>query len=386
MTRDPGKRPAPGPAPPPVDRLALFLGSELERLLEPGSALYPRLAAAYGHFVQGRGVPLPVLCLHRDRQNLEPDAYRIEIGGHPEAEGAFRTGLLLAVGEDATLNALLGEETLEPVYGMPARWIGPTQAEPAAARGCILFDPPGLIATHLIEVLGREAYRLLDQASLEQRLKSFLPAHRTLLSQLRRHPGLPGLRVLLQALVRERVSLQDLLSILEAAARFAPEAEDLQSLTELVRAEIPQTICGPYLDEEGQIPAVVLTDTTEGVLKAQFQSQKGLDPEIGERFLGVLSRELEELHAAGWSPALVVDFEIRAGLRRLVERDFPDLAVLSWSEIAPRAGIRTLATIGSRFHPWARKLPSSRWTTSAATGSEPAAPGERPASDHPDKS
>lgn len=355
---------------PRTEDLRLRLGRGLAGLLNPahGPSLYPRLVGLSAHFAQEMGVVLPETRLEVD-SDLDDGEYVIELRSGACAHGCLEPNRLLAVGDDEAMGPLLGMTTQEPVYGMPGKWILPAQLEQAALQGCLVFDPLGLIATHLTELLTRELHTLLDLDQVAARLEKLRAERPALVEAALQRLPLTGCHGLMRRLLKERVSVADTRAVLEAVvARVEPEESlDLETVTGLVRSELARVVCGPLVDEAGVLHAVTLSEGAEAVLKKDTRREGGLAPDLGERLLGALARELTGVMEQGCSPVLLVDFELRPTLRDLMVRMFPDTPVLSWTEIPETVQVRVAAVVGSRFHPEARSLPRKTWQVGATS-------------------
>jgi len=342
----------------------VLLGERLAGLLDPGaSRLYLRLEGVMRHFSREVGIQIPSLSLTRGAQ-LEPEQYEIQLLGQPEGAGRLLPGRVLAVGEESALAPLLGEAGHEPVYGMPGKWIPASHARGAIELGCMIFEPDAMLVTHLVSLLERHAWRLIDTDSVAARLDQLAVSRPELAAQARSKLGLARLRTILSNIARERVSVLDLPALLEAALSKAGRSKDPEVLTELARTGLRRYICRAFAGESGRLEAIVLSDSAERLLTREFKRPKGLDALVGQRFLAALALEFEDAIEKGTRPVLLVDFELRPLVAGLTERVFPELPVVSWSEVDPEVEVDTVAVLGSRFHPSARPYPSQRWSYS----------------------
>ncbi len=168
--------------------LSLHLNPNLAELLLPSQGLFAHLTASYRHFSRNLGIPLPELTIILDKA-IPTGEYAWKIHGVIYGRGVCRSDALLAIGEEKSLYHLIGEPTQEPIYGLPARWISHTQASQAHDYQCLVLDAPGIIATHLTNILTEQSHLLVTLASIEKRLQQLLPQHSTLLTVLRKTPG-----------------------------------------------------------------------------------------------------------------------------------------------------------------------------------------------------
>ncbi len=349
-----------GAVPEPRDAVRVLLGERLAVLLDPGaSRLFLRLEGVMRHFSREMGIQIPVLSLARSVE-LEPEHYELHFLGQLEVEGRLLPGRVLAVGEEEALAPLLGEAGQEPVYGMPGKWIPASHARGALELGCMVFEPEAMLVTHLVSLLERQAWRLIDTDAVAARLEVLKGSQPHLVAEARRRLGLARIRTILANIARERISVSDLSAVLEAALGKAGRAQDPQVLTELARTGLRRAICRAFSGEDG-LEAITLSESAEKLLAREFKRDNGLDALVGQRFLAALALEYEAAMEKGTRPVLLVDFELRPLVAGLTERVFPELPVLSWTEVDPDVEVETVAVLGSRFHPSARPYPSRRW-------------------------
>jgi flagellar biosynthesis protein FlhA len=247
---------------------------------------------------------------------------------------------------------------------MPGKWIPASHARGAIELGCMIFEPEAMLVTHLVSLLERHAWRLIDTDSVAARLKQLALSRPELAAQARTKLGLARLRTILSNIARERVSVLDLPALLEAALSKAGRSKDPEVLTELARTGLRRSICRAFAGESGRLEAIVLSQSAEQLLAREFKRPKGLDALVGQRFLEALALEFEDAIEKGTRPVLLVDFELRPLVAGLTERVFPELPVVSWSEVDPEVEVDTVAVLGARFHPSARPYPSQRWSYS----------------------
>lgn len=353
-----------GAVPPVPEAVGIGLGERLAGLLDPAaSRLYLRLEGVMRHFSREVGIQIRSLNLTRC-PDLEADRYRIEVLGQVEGSGRLLPGRVLAVGEEHALAPLLGEAGHEPVYGMPGKWIPANHARGALELGCMVFEPEAMLVTHLVSLLERHAWRLIDTDAVAERLDALAASRPELAAEARSKLGLARLRTILSNIARERVSVLDLPSLVEAALSKGGRSKAPDVLTELARTGLRRHICRAFAGESGALEAITLSETAEKLLAREFKRPKGLDALVGQRFLAALALEFEAAIEKGTRPILLVDFELRPLLAGLTERVFPELPVVSWSEVDPEVEVDTVAVLGSRFHPSARPYPSQTWTYS----------------------
>jgi flagellar biosynthesis protein FlhA len=261
-----------------VDRLGIEIGYRLIGLVEPGrhGGLLDHIRSLRRQFAQGLGVVVPPIRV-RDNVQLDPNAYRILLGGQEVARGSLRAGSYLAMDPSGTAAPLPGLETVEPAFGLPARWIAEADKDRAELLGYTVIDAASVLITHVTEVLKKVAGELLsrdDVKSLVENLKKVSPA---VVEEL--IPGqlpLGQVQRILAGLLKEGVPIRNLQTILEALADACLETKDPRQLTEHVRTRIARTIVEPHLDASGTLYAAFLDPELERNLAEALAGNDGV--------------------------------------------------------------------------------------------------------------
>lgn len=324
-----------------VDPLSLEVGRGLLALVDPGQGakLLERVTAIRRHIAAEMGVIVPGVRF-RDNLQLKPSAYVIKVRDMEVASGEVQPSQFLAIGPEEKLKNLRGIKTVDPTYAMPALWIAPEMRGDAERLGCMIFDPVSVVATQLTEIIRSHADQLLGRQEVQallDHLKRTCPA--VVKEVLGEGLGLGEIQKVLQNLVRERVSVRDLMIIMECLADNLSLTKDPEVLTELVRCRLARNICKDYVNNEGTLSVLTLDPVLEKCLTGS------LDPFQGQEVLQALEREVQSLQARGLQPIVLTSPPARPALRRLSERAFPQLVVLSWNEIAPKVQVHSLGMV-----------------------------------------
>jgi flagellar biosynthesis protein FlhA len=285
----------------------------------------------------------------RDNVQLDPNAYRILLGGQEVARGDLRAGHFLAMDPSGTAPAIGGLETVEPAFGLPARWIPESEKDRAEMHGYTVIDAPSVLVTHLTEVLKKIAGELLsrdDVKSLVDNLKKQAPAvvEELIPNQL----TLGQVQRILSTLLREGVSVRNLQTILEGLADACVDTKDTQKLVEHVRGRLARTIIEPHLDAEGTLHAAFLDPDLERQLADALAGTDGLANLQGGflgRFVDSTAAALAEMTKAGRDPVLVTRASLRPFLAEAITGVIPNAAVLSYQETTPARRIETTQRI-----------------------------------------
>jgi flagellar biosynthesis protein FlhA len=335
-----------------VDIISLEVGRGLLSLVDPnqGAKLLERVTSIRRHIAMEMGIVVPGVRF-KDNLQLRPNAYVIKIKEIEMATGEVMVNQFLAIGPEDKLRNLRGTKTVDPTYGLPAVWISPEQRGDAERLGCMIFDPVSVIASQLTEVIRSNASDLLGRQEIQALLDTVKKTHPAVVKEL--IPDVMQLgevQKILQNLVRERVSIRDLVTILETVADNVHVTKDVEILTECVRVALSRVICRDYMNNEGVINVITLDPQVEQLIAGSIQrsdmgSFLALDPNIGQEILTRIGDEVNKLQDQGLQPIILVAPQIRPALKKLTERSFPGLVVLSWNEIAPRVNVNSVAMV-----------------------------------------
>ena len=335
-----------------VDAISLEVGRGLLSLVDPreGAKLLERVTSIRRHGAMELGIVVPGVRF-RDNLQLKPNTYVIKIKEIEVAQGEVQVNQFLAIGPEEKLKNLRGIKTVDPTYGMPGVWISPEQRGDAERYGCMIFDPVSVVATQLTEVVRTHAAELLGRQEVQALIDTIKKTHPAVVKEL-----IPdGLQLgevqkVLQNLVKERVSIRDLVTILETLADNVNMTKDPEMLTEFTRVALARSICKEYQNNEGTINVITLDPGIEQTVQAAIQrTEQGsfltIDPNVGQEILQAISNEVESLQEKGLQPILLTSPPIRPALRKLTERSFPNLVLLSWNEIAPKVNVNSVAMV-----------------------------------------
>lgn len=329
-----------------IDRLGIEIGYRLITLVEPGQhgGLLDHIRSLRRQFAQSLGLVVPPIRV-RDNVQLDPNAYRVLLGGQEIARGDLRAGQFLAMDPSGAAPAIDGVETIEPAFGLPARWIQESDKDRAELLGYTVIDAASVLITHLTETLKRIAGELLsrdDVKSLVDHLREQAPAVVDELVPAQMTLG--QVQRILANLLREGVPIRNLQTILEALADAIIETKDARQLTEQVRSRLARTICEPHLDSAGTLHAVFLDPDLERNLSDALSGNDGVNnlPQgfLG-RFVDSTAQALSAMARDGRDPVLVTRASLRPFLAEAVAGVIPNAAVLSYQETTPAKKVET---------------------------------------------
>ena len=339
-----------------VDALELEIGYGLIPLVgeERAENLLRRVTAIRRQMATELGIVLPKVRI-RDNLTLAAHAYRIKLRGEEIARGEIVMDRYLAIGvADGSSKVgpeLSGIKTTEPAFGLPALWITETQRGQAELAGYTVVDPISVITTHLTEIIRLHSASLMGRQQVQElldRVKKESPAAVDgLVPDLL---TLGELQEVLRNLLRERLSVRDLPTILEVLANNARLTRDPDVLAEAARQSMARTITNLYRHDDGRLHVITLAPALESQLKSSLaSSERGLslqiDAERAHLLLQKTGEEMEKMAGQGYQPILLCAREVRLAFRRFAERVLPNLLVIAFSEIAPGVPVQAHGVI-----------------------------------------
>lgn len=333
-----------------VDPLEIEIGYSLVPLTQEdqGGDLLTRVAAVRRQCAAELGIYVRPIRI-RDNLQLKPNAYVFRLRGVEAARGELMPGYYLAMNPAGGEAKIKGIPTREPAFGLEAWWITAVEKEAAEKAGYTVVDATAVLATHLSEFIKRNAAELLGRQETKELLDTVREKNAALIDEL--VPGLLSLgevQKVLQNLLRERVPIRDLVGILEAVADAAVLSRDPSFLTERARAALARTITQQYA-VDGRLSVLTIHPRLEQLLVEAAEKAEGgypvLEPRKVQRIVERVKEAVEKIARQGMLPVILCSPGARLPLRRLTERQFPHLAVLSLNEIWPDVEVEAVGTV-----------------------------------------
>jgi flagellar biosynthesis protein FlhA len=325
------------------DPMELDVGYGLIRLVDrkQGGDLLDRITNMRRQVAQELGIVVPPIRI-RDNIQLTPNQFRVKLRGLAIGEGEVLPGHLLAIDAGAVSEKINGVETTEPAFGLPALWIEEEQRHEAEHRNYTVVEPSSVIATYLTELIKRHADELLTRQEVNRLLDHLRERAGKLVEEVVPDVLKPGeIQRVLQAMLRERVPIRDLESILEAIADVAPRTKDPEILTEYARNAIGRALCHQHKAEDGRIHCITLDPALEELLgKSIERSEHGtvltVPPALQTKIVEAIRARVEQTAPAtgGRAPVLLCPPQIRPWVRKMIETRLPAVVVMSYNEIA----------------------------------------------------
>lgn len=332
-----------------VDMIELEIGYSLIPLVdsEQGGDMLDRITMIRRQCALELGIVVPVIRI-RDNLQLPPNSYVIKIKGIEVGRGQLMLNHYLAMDAGNVTERVPGEPTKEPAFGLDALWISEEHREQAEINGYTVVDSPSVLATHLTETIRSHAHELLGRQEVQTLLDSLRNDYSAVINEL-----VPNLMTIgevqkvLQSLLREQVPIRNLVTILEALADAAAISKDLDFLTEYVREALARQLCRQYTEND-ILQVLTLepqweTVIAEGIEQTERGNVVSIDPRLLQLLFAALKQSLDSTALA--QPVILVSPRVRMALKRLTERNFPSLVVMSYNEIAPEIQVQTVGMV-----------------------------------------
>lgn len=331
-----------------VEPMEVEIGYGLIPLADEGSGgdLLQRIASVRRQCAIEMGVLVQPIRI-RDNLQLKTNEYVVKIRGTVIATGELMPNMLLCMDPANENTEIQGIRTIEPTFGLPAVWINRDQREEAEIKGLTVVDPTTVMVTHLTETIKAHSYELLGRQEVKLIIDTVKERYSAVVEEL-----IPDLMTIgevqkvLQNLLKEKIPIKDMVTILESLADNSRATKDLELLTEYVRFALARTICAPLVDENRAIVVATLDPRLEDVIASNLQKSiqgtfPAIDPDTTGSILNSIKEVLQNVNFYENQPVFLVSPKIRPAFRKLIDMVYPNIAVLSLNEIPNDVEIRT---------------------------------------------
>jgi len=334
-----------------VDLLGIEMGYGLIRYVDAsqGGDFLDRIKSIRRQIALELGLLVPPVHI-TDNLQLNPRQYAILLKGVQIAKGELIQDHLLAINPGTAHEEIAGVATVEPAFGLQARWIKAQERERAQLAGYTLVDPATVLATHLTEIIKSQAYELLGRQETKALLDTVAKTHPKVVEDLvPKVLSIGEVQKVLQNLLKERVSIRDAVTILETLADYGAYTKNTIALTEYCRQALGRSICKSYQTEDGDLPVFTISPDLEkcigdGVVHSEQGSYLALEPRQAKDIMTRFRRVVETAGSAG-NPVILCSPNTRMYVRQLLERFLPNVAILSHSEIPPSIRVLSLGMV-----------------------------------------
>jgi len=349
----------------PLDPLSLELGFGLIPLVDKGKGaeLLERVAGVRRQTALDLGVVIPKIHII-DNMLLSSSEYCFKIRGADVGRGNIRMGYYLCINPGTVTEELPGEKAIDPAFGLPALWITEDKRDEAERAGYTVVDPPSIIATHLTEIIKRHAAEILDRQATQALIDGLKKDYSAVVEELMSPGGqreanrlvLGDVQKVLQGLLQEQVSIRNMVSIMESMADYAHLAADdkftdTRFLIEKARQALGSQICLQYADDERRLHVLTLDPGLEQkILDSRVQNRSGetvaaLEPTLHKAWIAALTRSVAAVKKQGYAAVILTSEAVRHLVKTALDRELPEVAVLSVPEIAQDFTVESLGVI-----------------------------------------
>ena len=335
-----------------VDPIELEFGYGIIPLADvnQGGDLLDRVVMIRRQVALELGMVVPIIRL-RDNIQLNPNQYIIKIKGIQVSEGEILFDHYMAMNPGFVEEEIAGIPTFEPSFHLPAIWITEGQRERAESLGYTVVDPPSIIATHLTEIIRQHVAELLSRQDVQNLVNNLKDSNPALVEELiPKTLGIGEVQKVLQNLLREGISIRDLLTIFETLADYASTSRDTDILTEYVRQSLKRAISSKYFPPRETTSVVTLDPVVEQeIMRSVKQTEQGaylaLDPEKSRAILKSVETEVKKMENMGRNPIVITSPIVRIYFKRLTEEYYRDLIVVSYNEIGSDVELQSVGMI-----------------------------------------
>lgn len=315
-----------------------------------GGDLLDRIVMIRRQLALELGLVIPVVRI-RDNIALQPNEYRLKIKGNEVAKGELLLDHFLAMSPTGEDDQIEGIDTIEPSFGLPAKWIPESQKDQAEMLGYTVVDPASVVSTHITEQVKKHAHELIGRQETKQLIDHLKESYPVLVEEVSPNPLSVGdIQKVLAKLLKEKVSIRNLVTIFETLADYGKLTTDSDMLTEYVRQALAKQITAQYAKENETLKVVTCSGrvekaVAEGIQQTEHGNFLSLEPALSENIIQSVAREIEQLSLRQEVPILLCSPPVRMYVKQLLERYFPDLPVLSYSELEANVEVQSIGVV-----------------------------------------
>ena len=334
-----------------IDTMELEIGYSLIPMVDvsQGGDLLDRVVMIRRQCALELGLIVPTIRI-RDNIQLKPNIYVIKLKGIEIAKGELLLDHYLAMNPGTVFEEIVGIETVEPAFGLPALWIPEATRENAELAGYTVVDPVSVLATHLTEVIKAHAAEVLGRQEVQTLIDAVRQSNPAVVDEVTPNLlSIGDIQKVLAKLLRERISIRDMVTILETLADYAQITKDTELLTEYVRHSLARQISRQYAQNNILTCLTVDVQLENKIMGAVQRTESGsyvaLEPHVLQAIIGSISSELPKITNIGYQPIVLTSPAVRGYFHKLIERSAPNLIVLSYAELETKVEVQALGMV-----------------------------------------
>lgn len=323
----------------PLDPLSLELGFALIPLVdkEKGAELLERITRIRRESALDMGLVVPPIRII-DNMQLSPNEYCFKIKGAAVGSSRIRMGWYMCMNTGSVTEEIAGEPTTDPAFGLPAIWVSEVDRERAERAGYAVVDPPTIIATHLTELIKSHAAEILGRQEIQSIVDTLKKEYPAVVEEVTKLFNMGEIQKVMQGLLREQVSIRNMVAIFETLADFGPVTKKTDILVEKVRQALARQICLQYADENRTMHVLTIApDFLQKLVASRVDTVNGplaaLEPAVQHEWIAAVSASVAAAQGKGFMPVILCPEEARILVKVGTEREMPNLVVLSVPEI-----------------------------------------------------
>ncbi len=335
----------------PLDPLSLEIGYGLIPMVDKdkGAELLDRITRIRREAALDLGLVVPRIRII-DNMRLEPSEYCFKIKGVEVGRGVIKMGFYLAINPGGSREEVEGEATRDPAFGLQALWIAEAERDKAERLGYTVVDPPSIIATHLTEIIKAHAGEILGRQEIQSMLDALKGDYPTVVEEVSKAFAVGEIQKVLQGLLREQVSIRNIVAVLECMADYGSVSKDSSFLVEKVRQALGRQICLQHADEHKTLRVLTMAPELEQkIVESRVDTAAGptlgLEPQLARRFITSLANAVRAAQEKGHLPVVLCSEAARAVLKGGTIREIPHLVVLSVPEVVPDVKVESIGEI-----------------------------------------
>ena len=336
----------------PLDAMGLEVGYALIPLVDAsqGGELLQRIKALRRQLATEMGFVMPAIHI-RDNLKLKPDEYSVLLKGVEVAHGSVMVGHHLVISVDDKTMKIKGIPTKEPAFGLPAMWVTDRDKDSIMAKGYVVVDPATVMTTHLTELTKTYADELMGRQEVQSLVDNLEQLYPRVVKEI--VPKVVPINLLhrvLQRLLRERISIRDLLTIIETMGEYVAISKNADILTGYVRQALGRAITKQYQDRDGNITVMIMSPDIEdkinrSISHTEHESFVSPDPNLVKKMVASLQKMVAAFTTSGLQPIVLCSPNTRIHFRKILEKFYPHVVILAHNEISREANIKSLGMV-----------------------------------------